>query len=115
MFRTRIPMYRKCWAIPGQVSNMASRPVADSASLRCSFAECAASPGSTKHQNQVVKICIALMQYCDAIRLGNLELFKAIEKESTSWWSTQLDRGAGTVLHIAAEHGQVCGRTSPAH
>ncbi|KAK9861407.1 hypothetical protein WJX84_003615 [Apatococcus fuscideae] len=52
---------------------MASRPVADSASLR----------------------------------LGNLELFKAIEKESTSWWSTQLDRGAGTVLHIAAEHGQL--------
>ena len=46
-------------------------------------------------------------QYCDAIRLGDLELFKAIEKESSSWWTAELDRGAGSPLHIAVDHGQV--------
>ena len=47
------------------------------------------------------------VQYCDAIRLGDLELFKAIEKESTGWWTAELDRGAGSLLHIAVDHGQV--------
>ncbi|KAK9832373.1 hypothetical protein WJX74_008019 [Apatococcus lobatus] len=49
----------------------------------------------------------SFFEYCDAIRLGKLELFKAIERESTGWWTTELDRGAGSVLHIAVDHGQL--------
>jgi len=48
-----------------------------------------------------------LLQYVDALRLGNIELFKEIEEESGDWWSPMMDRGAGALLHFAAEHGQV--------
>lgn len=49
----------------------------------------------------------SLMQYVDALRLGDIELFKEIEEESGDWWFATLDRGAGALLHFAAEHGQV--------
>ncbi len=54
----------------------------------------------------------------DALRLGDLELFKEIEAESGTWWFPMLDRGAGAALHFAAHHGQVLfsvltGLTSP--
>ncbi len=47
------------------------------------------------------------MQYVDALRLGDIDLFKEIEEESGDWWFATLDRGAGALLHFAAEHGQV--------
>lgn len=49
----------------------------------------------------------SLMQYVDALRLGDIDLFKEIEDESGDWWFATLDRGAGALLHFAAEHGQV--------
>lgn len=49
----------------------------------------------------------AIMQYVDALRLGDLARFKEIEVESRDWWFPTLDRGAGAALHFAADHGQV--------
>ena len=47
-----------------------------------------------------------LLQYVDALRLGNLAAFCDIEAESGDWWHVLLDRGAGAALHFAVDHGQ---------
>ena len=47
-----------------------------------------------------------LVQYVDALRLGNLDAFCNIEADSGDWWHVLLDRGAGAALHFAADHGQ---------
>ena len=47
------------------------------------------------------------LQYVDALRAGDLELFEEIEKESGLWWHVNLDRGKGGCLHFAVESGQV--------
>ena len=45
-------------------------------------------------------------EYVDAIRLGNLVRFKELERECEGWWFPTLDRGAGALLHFAADHGR---------
>ena len=45
-------------------------------------------------------------QYADAVRVGDLALFKRIEEETSDWWFPTLDRGAGAALHFAVDHGQ---------
>ena len=52
------------------------------------------------------------MQYVDALRSGDIELFKEIERQSGQWWHPALDRGGGACLHFAAENGQVNLHTS---
>ena len=47
------------------------------------------------------------VQYVDALRAGDLELFQSIEEACSDWWHVGLDRGAGAALHFAADHGQV--------
>ena len=47
-----------------------------------------------------------VLQYVDALRLGDIGLFKEIEAESGDWWFPTLDRGAGACIHFAADHGQ---------
>jgi hypothetical protein len=47
------------------------------------------------------------LQYIDSLRLGDLRLFKEIERESGDWWFPTLDRGSGACLHFAVDHGQV--------
>ncbi|KAL4452734.1 hypothetical protein ABPG75_008396 [Micractinium tetrahymenae] len=46
-------------------------------------------------------------EYCDAIRFGDLKRFLEIEAACKEWFFPTLDRGAGTLLHIAADHGQL--------
>ncbi len=48
-----------------------------------------------------------VLQYVDALRLGDLRKFKEVERESGDWWFPTLDRGSGACLHFAADHGQV--------
>lgn len=47
------------------------------------------------------------LQYCDAIRFGDLPRFLEIEAACAEWYFPTLDRGAGALLHIAADHGQL--------
>ena len=47
------------------------------------------------------------MQYVDALRCGKIHHFKDIEAESGDWWFPTLDRGSGSCLHFAVDHGQV--------
>ena len=47
-----------------------------------------------------------VLQYVDALRLGDIDLFKEIEGESGDWWFPALDRGAGACIHFAVDHGQ---------
>lgn len=46
-------------------------------------------------------------EYCDAIRFGDLMHFQEIEAACKEWYFPTLDRGAGALLHIAADHGQL--------
>ncbi|KAK3285913.1 hypothetical protein CYMTET_6496 [Cymbomonas tetramitiformis] len=49
----------------------------------------------------------SFLQYIDALRLGDLELFKRIQEEDKDWWFSTLDRGYGAALHFAVDHGQL--------
>lgn len=46
-------------------------------------------------------------EYADAARFGDLGRLRAIEAACAGWWHPTLDRGAGALLHIAADHGQL--------
>lgn len=46
-------------------------------------------------------------QYVDALRMGDVPLFREIEAASGDWWFSTLDRGAGACLHFAVDHGQL--------
>lgn len=49
----------------------------------------------------------SFFQYVDALRRGNLELYKTIQEADRDWWFPTLDRGDGAVLHFAVDHGQL--------
>lgn len=48
-----------------------------------------------------------MLQYVDAVRFGDLPRFRRIEAACQGWWFPSLDRGAGGLLHFAADHGQL--------
>ena len=47
------------------------------------------------------------LQYVDAVRFGDLPAFLRIEAATQGWWNPTLDRGAGALLHFAADHGRL--------
>lgn len=57
---------------------------------------------SVTHRPNVLPV-----QYVDTIRFGDLPRFRRLEAACQGWWFPTLDRGAGALLHFAADHGQV--------
>jgi hypothetical protein len=49
----------------------------------------------------------SFFEYIDALRVGDVERFKAIQDTDRDWWGVTLDRGGGAALHFAVDHGQV--------
>ena len=47
------------------------------------------------------------VQYVDALRFGDIPRFKQIEAACEGWWFPTLDRGAGALLHLVVDHGQL--------
>lgn len=43
----------------------------------------------------------------DALRLGDLPLFRKIEAACEGWYGPGMDRGAGAALHFAVDHGRL--------
>ena len=97
-------------ATHGLASNMESRLGTSTTSSRCTLKahvlRYVVSPSNELVLWHMHSGVFAL-KYVDALRLGNIQQFKEIEKESGDWWSPTMDRGAGACLHFAAEHGQV--------
>ena len=48
-----------------------------------------------------------LLQYIDALRLGDLARFRRLEAACQGWYTPSLDRGAGAALHCAVDHGRL--------
>merc|ERR1719183_2430790 len=49
----------------------------------------------------------SFFQYVDAARMGDEQLFRTISSCDRDWWFPTLDRGVGSVLHFAVDHGQL--------
>ena len=49
----------------------------------------------------------ASAQYIDAVRSGDIERFKCVEKQCAGRYSPTLDRGEGAALHFAVDAGQL--------
>jgi len=50
---------------------------------------------------------ITFAQYCATVENGDIGAFLEAEALCAAWWTPLLDRGAGALLHIAADHGQL--------
>ena len=46
-------------------------------------------------------------EYVDVVRRGTLEEFEQIQNDTAEWWFPTLDRGAGSLIHFAVDHGRL--------
>jgi hypothetical protein len=49
----------------------------------------------------------SFFEYVDSVRNGTLEDFNVIQEQTKEWWSPNLDRGAGALIHFAVDHGRL--------